>query len=158
MSDLDASKMESIVRQAVKNWSSHRDYEDLKQIGRIAYWRESCSDDPDALAVVKVRRRVIDGWRSMNGCHRDKHGYLHGSLESDEELLAVLDSSSENQYLSCAFELKDMFKGKKKTIANMVIEGFNNQTIANHLGLHPSRISQILAEMKKQLILEWINA
>lgn len=155
---IDQQRMESIVRQACRKWNFHRDIEDLKQIGRIAYWSESCCNDPDPLAIIKVRRRVIDGWRSMNGSVKDKHGFLHGSLHCDEELLIELASSSEDEYLGNAYDLVNIFKKNKKIVASLIIEDLNKQSIAKHLNVHPSRVSQLLADMRKQLSMEWFNA
>lgn len=149
-SNINEERMEAIVKSAVSHWRSHRDIEDLKQLGRIAYWNENCSEDPDALAVIKVRRRVIDGWRTMNG-HRSKyakHGFAKG-LQLEEYMLESSDSS-ENIVLSNSKDLSQILgiSGRTTSIINLLAAGHTKRYIAAQLDIDPSRISQILKIIK----------
>ena len=145
--------MEKLVKQATSCWSGHRDIEDLVQLGRIAYWKENCSDDSEALAVVKIKRRVIDGWRSLNG-----RGYRNAVfVDKDDHTNLVTCPSSEDECVSNGCDIINLFDGKKRFIAHSLIMGFNKHSIAHECNVHPSRVSQILAEMKVQIGKEWIN-
>lgn len=135
---------ERLVRQAVRPFRRTRHIEDLEQVARLALWQHADADE--ALRVTIARRRVIDAHRQWT---HERH---------DRRRVSVLPFAPDSPVLdSECIDLTDdgwcpMFANDRLDyIARRMAEGAQKQTIAAELGVTPSMVSRLLAQMRSMI-------
>lgn len=121
-------------REEAANWAAYQ------------AWASNVADhEVEKLAVTITRRRMIDVVRGVHGrgstvTFTEFHDYLTqrpGDNNTDLELESVIDS---------------LAGGDRRTtrILWMLVDGHTKQAVAETIGVHPSRISQILRRVRSR--------
>lgn len=134
---------EAIARSACAPWVGHPDHADYLQEARLLAWRH---DLPvGGLAVIIVRRRLIEQWRTANHiCHRT--GQPRGVT-----VPAGLDVTDTEHHDSPDVALEYGLTGRLATIAAGLAAGHPKQDVADELGVSPARVSHLLHDLRKAL-------
>ncbi len=155
---IDIDHMEYIVRLATNKWRHIPEYEDLKQIGRIAYLNDN--NGVDSLVVTKVKRRVIDSWRVSSGYRRKQFQ----EFETVQIGILFPEEIDKNVNTKDSYNLRDKKKisemlnisGVEAFIVDSLADGKLKQEIADDLKISPSRVSQIIRKLKTDEIYDKI--
>jgi hypothetical protein len=141
----DNDRIERIAQTAVARWRHTirpADHDDLLQEARLVVWAHLHM--PDGQLVQLARWRTVDAmrrmWRSGRshqfadarpaGLHPDGQPHHHDPTDP------VLDRG---------------LVGRHATIAYGLAAGLTKQAVAETLGVHPSRISQILPAIRNEM-------
>lgn len=138
MNEIDEAHMNKIVNMAASNYFGPY-YDDLVQVGRIAYWEFCEEQDSEALMVTKVRRRIIDAWRKTTH-HRSKHPISFVEL-CEEYDKPVIDP---DYFTPNCLGLPERHTYVISAIAN----GAMKSEVAKSLGVTPGAISHIIKASK----------
>ena len=133
---------EELILNAVGKWSWDRDFEDLKQELYICLM-EFPDDWKDGKVVVFLRYRAIDWLRKRD--RRYNLGHLKELLGLDE----LFDPPSKEEGLKPSVLLG--LSGREAVIADLWYEGFDMEKIGKSLGISQSRVSQIVADIRKKV-------
>ncbi|NBW09927.1 MAG: sigma-70 family RNA polymerase sigma factor [Caulobacteraceae bacterium] len=136
----DWARLERLARRAAAKWYAHSDHDDLLQECRIAAWEHA--DKDDTLIVVICRRRIIDCLRSWHGDRRRPVPVLVPLGEHDAVTVA------DELPLSVSWGLA----GRHAVIIDGLASGERPQDLAAVIGVHPSRVSQHIAELRKLVV------
>ena len=140
-------------------WRGWPDFEDLVQVAAIAL-HDRWGDDP-GLRWSVARRRVVDEARRLYGVQggvRDamRRAEMHLEFEFQEgvtvaEMVGVDDDYTAVDVDDVLGRLRDP---RFRVIGLMVLQGWRKQEIAEVLGVHPARVSQMLTEIRGRVTWE----
>jgi DNA-directed RNA polymerase specialized sigma24 family protein len=133
-------RLERLSRIAARKWAAHSDHADLLQECRIVAWRNAAA--PDAHIVRLCSLRCIDCLRSWHGDRRRPVPVLVPLGDHDA---AVTDDLP----VSASWGLAD---ARLAHIADGLSVGQRPSDIAATLGVHPSRVSQHIAELRELVV------
>ena len=140
----DWDRLTRLVVIAGRSWRSHRLWPDLRQEGLVVAWQNR--DLSDAFIITKARSRMIDVARRELG-RNDGRPRRH-------ELL-VIDAAPDTFVAACVDPVDPVLEwdlsGRKRVIAEQLIDGATKQEIAAEIGVSPSRVSQLLAVWRTRL-------
>lgn len=134
------ARLDGLARQAARKWAAHSDHADLLQEARIVAWRNA--DAPDAHVVRLCSLRIIDCLRSWHGDRRWAVG--HRTIVPLERDVATM---GDDLPPSVSWGLA----GRHAVIADGLASGERPSDIAARLGVHPSRVSQHIAQLRERL-------
>lgn len=142
----DMEKLEDLARMSAAKWRQHRLYEDLLQEARCTLWQNYNPHYSRGSNIWIAQKRIIDVLRQQSGRKhsRNYQQRTYDLLRIDPSLIPPLEFRDETDII-----MEIGLEGRHLVIARMLELGFPKQDIAEHLGLHPSRISQILIETRK---------
>ena len=137
----DRARLERLAQRGAARWRSHSDWEDLLQECRVVAWRHA--DEPDGVILWRCRCICIDCLRSWRGDRRLANGPLqyvsldgHDIVDQDELPPSVSWGLAE----------------RHAVIADGLASGERPSDIAATIGVHPSRVSQHIAELRKLVV------
>ncbi len=133
---MNRDRLEQLARQGCCRWNTHRLYPDLLQEARIVAWQHW--DQPDRYIVRIIQLRVIDAARRELGRGRRRQ----------PELLTINDHPEPTSVDHPCPTVEWGLTGRNRTIARMLAHGVEKQAIARHFHIHPSRVSQLLAQLR----------
>lgn len=134
------ARLERLARQAARKWSAHGDHADLLQEARIVAWRHA--DEPDAVIRWRCSCRIIDCLRSWHGDRR--HAVGHRTIVPLEHDIPTMGDD-----LPMSLQLG--IAGRHAVIADGLASGERPSDIAARLNVHPSRVSQHIAQLRERL-------
>ena len=137
----------TIADEATCRWTGMTDHEDLRQVARIAAWRTFDHGHRDRALVYRAARcAAIDELRRLTG-HRTSTRDARRTLSIDH----VTWVERAGQELDEPLEPSHLYglTGRHAVIADLVGAGELHQDIATVLGVHPSRVTQLLHEMRR---------
>lgn len=133
------ARLERLARQAARRWQAHGDHADLLQECRIVAWRNAAA--PDAHIVRLCSLRCVDCLRSWHGDRRRPVPVLVPLGDNDG---ATVDELA----VSASWGLA----GRHALIAEGLASGKRPSDIAAELGVHPSRVSQLIGELRQLIV------
>jgi DNA-binding CsgD family transcriptional regulator len=141
----------TIAKKAVSQWRYYSYGEEVEASAMYAAWKSR--DQQGNFIYMKARSAGIDELRRWTGRETSSKrkvkdltfassdmfddGYLSSLATYDTESLSVVNIYN--------------FKGRLAIIAQMLSEGETKAAVADRLGLHPSRVSQLLKDLRKEV-------
>lgn len=138
----------AVADQATSRWRQKSHHDDVSQAARIAAWRAFDRGHRDRRVIYRSAcSAAIDELRRLTG-HRTSTRDARRTLSIDhvtwvEPVRPDPDPLPPSQLYGLT--------GRHAVIADMVAAGEPKQDIATVLGVHPSRVSQLLAEMRRHI-------
>ena len=151
-------KLEPVIRQAARPLISRLvpplEMEDLYQVGRIALW-EKGQGKPEALQVVIARSAMLDEIRRHRWCRRGDGSYKAGPEQmanySDwsemPEGITDCHAASMVAVRQCLDRMLCLAE-RERLILACLASGMDQREVAEHIGLSPARVSQLIAELR----------
>lgn len=146
VTDLNAAL--TIADDATCRWTGMTHHEDLAQVARIAAWRTfDHGHRQRAVLYRSAKFAAIDELRRLTG-HRTSTRNVRRTLSIDHATWVEPARPDPDPLLpSQQYGLT----GRHAVIADMVGAGELHQDIATVLGVHPSRVTQLLHEMRRAI-------
>lgn len=150
----DIRKYEPIVHKFAARFYTIKGYEydDLYQIGMMALFKLAKKYHPltNNLVYTTIQRRMYDTLKEVSGFRRKNRGegaYSNFIITDDPDIFEQGHFEEDFSCVDIQSILKPFDLRTKKIILLSAI-GFPNNEIGKKLGIHESRISQILSETK----------
>jgi hypothetical protein len=145
--DPDAVDWAGIARHAAARWRHHSYGEELEATAMFAAWRHR--DEPPGLIYVAARAAMIDDLRHWTGGrYRTSPGRVGQRMTSSrDDIEHYVGSQPAPERPSVAYGLE----GRMAYLIDGLWEGFTKDELARLLGLHPSRVSQLLRDLRQQV-------
>lgn len=134
-----------VVERVVHRWRTHAHYEDLRQVALVAAWQHEGEDA--GIVGRRAKEAVIDELRRFYGRPGTTRYRLSRTVSTDG--LGDDYFLAEDPGLATSVQLG---LGKREGfIVDALGRGWPKQDIAKWLGVHPSRVSQLLVELRETL-------
>lgn len=140
-------RIERLAQIVSAKWRSHPLHPDLLQEMRLYVWQNREKDD--RLIQWMGKHRAIDFLRQTDG-RKGKPDYLRRerhALPGEDFIFDHAGATVDQRDTIMELGLT----GRHELIARMIEVGYQKQEIAEAMGLHPSRVSQILGEMRYEV-------
>lgn len=153
--EINWKQLERVAESLTFGYSTYAFYDDLVQIALIALWQNIDKDTSLRNSIAK--RRVIDEFRRLTHYRSNREVKLTmipltvesddgDTFTHDDAVVVDFDQALELEELLSKFE-----KLQHRQIALGLLQDKTKAEIAGEMGIHPSRVSQNLTEIRKML-------
>lgn len=129
--------------------------EDLESIGRLALVdaarRADGRGNLRSFAEFRIRGAMVDALRTAPLVHRRGH-YIEPTVELDWDIPDErYDTEARTAQAETVERALDKLSPREKQIVRLLAEGYTQAEAAGILGLHPSRVNQLVAVIREKL-------
>lgn len=148
---------ERIIRQAarplIRKLVSPLEADDLYQVGRIALWQHG-QDEPEAHQYVIARNAMVDELRRHRWACRSAYAdgqfemTSYDAWENAPEGVTDCHAASMVAVRQCIAKFADL-SVRQRQVIDCLLAGMQKQEVAAECGVSPSRVTQILADLRR---------
>jgi DNA-binding transcriptional ArsR family regulator len=136
---------QSIARRVAAKWRRHSYGEELESTALLATWKHR-HESPTLMAIAAESAMIDDLRKWTGGRYANSPGRVGFKMTSPrEDIDHYAGETLDLDRPSVSYNLK----GRMAFIADGLSVGMTKDEIARHLGVHPSRVSQLLRKLRK---------